>query len=438
MEVASGFVGGGLAGGGEGTRAGNVWDAGTYFAGFGLAVGAALGMTEGLVRKNRVRLWYGFVMGLFLGTVGGYAGGIAGQAIYGMVPLRYASSSNADIVLTLDASQSMGGFLSFGANDRRGRRKKAARQLIARLSSGDRVGVVEFHSFARTLFPLTPLSVPGARGEARRAVNAVGSEGGTSLDAGLTAAFEVLAPSRGDGRPKHVIFLTDGVGEYSPQRFPREATAGVTVHTVGLGNDVDAGLLGAIAASTGGEYYPVSEAADLVAVFDRIFDEHVALTDSAPEDGAAELLTPGWVILALRTVSWGIVGTVIGLGQGVAYNTREDLRACTLGGLGGGLLGGAVFDPVSALTGIGGGLLGRALADGVVGAAIGGSMKLVQGALVDKPERPTTALLDVLPAGRGIRMVTDGTESGLTDREKRGATGLEARRRPRTELEDRG
>src|SRR6476659_5293326 len=34
-----------------------------YFGGFGLAVGAALGMTEGIVRRNRGRTLYGLAMG---------------------------------------------------------------------------------------------------------------------------------------------------------------------------------------------------------------------------------------------------------------------------------------------------------------------------------------------------------------------------------------
>jgi len=68
-----------------------------YFGGFGLAVGAALGMTEGIVRKNRGRVVYGLAMGLLLGAVGGGVGGALGQAIYGLVPLRYASQSKVDL-----------------------------------------------------------------------------------------------------------------------------------------------------------------------------------------------------------------------------------------------------------------------------------------------------------------------------------------------------
>lgn len=405
MEAASGY-----SGHGGGTRTGHLLEMGVYFAGFGLAVGAALGVTEGFVRKNRFRLWYGLVVGLLLGAFGGFAGGLVGQAIYGLVPLRYASQSKADLVIALDSSGSMGRGFFFGS-DPRGKRKKAAGRLVERLSSNDRVAVVEFDDQASVLFPLTPLTTSDARRQARQAIERVDSTGGTSLDAGLSTSFAVLQPTRGDGRDKHVVFLTDGQGQYTPERFGVETTAGVAVHTVGLGDGVDARLLSTIASSTGGTYYPVSDASDLIGVFERIFSEHVEMTAATPDGGPGELLTPRWVLLVLRTLSWGAMGVAIGLGQGVRENTREDLKACALGGLVGGLLGGALFDPVSELTGLGAGLVGRGLADVAVGAMIGGSLRVAQRALVEKPGKPTTTLIALLPEKQGLAALPSGSHS---------------------------
>ncbi|MCB1034862.1 MAG: hypothetical protein KDD47_13615, partial [Acidobacteria bacterium] len=73
----------------DGTRwAEQVWAAALYFSGFSLAVGAALGVTEGLVRRDRFRAVYGLLMGLLLGGLGGIAGGALGQVVYGLVPVR--------------------------------------------------------------------------------------------------------------------------------------------------------------------------------------------------------------------------------------------------------------------------------------------------------------------------------------------------------------
>jgi len=405
MEAVSG-----LTGSGGDTRSGNLVEMGIYFAGFGLAVGAALGMTEGVVRKNRFRLWYGLVVGLVLGALGGFAGGLVGQAIYGLVPLRYASRSKADLVIVLDSSSSMRRGLFFG-NDPRGNRKKAASRLIERLSSSDRVAIVDFDDQASVLFPLTPLTTSDARRRAQQAIERVDSTGGTSLDAGLSASFAVLRPTHGDGRDKHIVFLTDGQGQYTPERFGAETTAGVSVHTVGLGDGVDARLLSSIASSTGGGYYPVSDASDLISVFERIFSEHVAMTAATPDGGPGELLTPRWVLLLLRILSWGAMGMAIGLGQGVRENTREDLKACALGGLVGGLLGGALFDPVSEAAGLGAGLVGRGLADVAVGAMIGGSLRVAQRALVEKPGKPTTTLIALLPEKQGLSRIPSGSQT---------------------------
>lgn len=402
MEVAAIFYP--IAGG---TRVEGLVHMAIYFAGFGLAVGAALGMTEGLVAKERWRLWYGLVIGLLLGAAGGFAGGLVGQAIYGLVPLRYANQSNADVVIALDSSGSMRRRFFFG-NDPWGRRRKAARRLIDRLSVSDRVAIVDFDDDAEVLLPLTSLSNADVRERARQAVGAVDDNGGTSLDAGLAASLSVLASARGDGRDKHVIFLTDGRGLYTANAFPPESKQGIAIHTIGLGQGVDAGLLATIAETTGGSYYPVADASDLIAVFDRIFSQHIEMTETAEGAAERELLTPVWVLLVLRILSWGAMGLAIGAGQGIRENTREDVRACALGGLLGGAIGGALFDPVSELTGLGAGLVGRALADIVVGAMIGGSMRLAQEKIVEASDKPTTTLLSVLPEKRGIVVAEPG------------------------------
>ncbi len=281
--------------------------------------------------------------------------------------MRYASQSNADVVIALDSSGSMRQAFFFG-NDPWGRRRKAARKLVDRLSASDRVAIVDFDEDAEVLLPLTPLSSADARKRAKQAIGAVDSSGGTNLDAGLSASLDALAATRGDGRDKHVIFLSDGQGLYTESAFPPESKQGIVIHTIGLGSGVDAGLLAAIAGSTGGSYYPVANASDLIAVFDSIFRQHIAMTEAAEGEAERELLTPMWVLLVLRVLAWGAMGLAIGAGQGVRENTREDVRACALGGFFGGAIGGALFDPVSEVVGLGAGLVGRGLADVVVGA----------------------------------------------------------------------
>jgi hypothetical protein len=95
----------------------------------------------------------------------------------------------------------------------------------------------------------------------------------------------------------------------------------------------------------------------------------------------------------------------------VRENTREDLRACSLGGLLGGLVGGALFDPVTELVALGQGIVGRGLADLVVGATIGGSMRIAQERLVEASGKPTTTLLAALPEKRGLVVLSSSSRT---------------------------
>jgi hypothetical protein len=393
---------------GAGTRGGDILRMSIYFAGFGLAVGAALGMTEGAVLRRPARLIYGLLVGLVLGAVGGFAGGAAGQFIYGLVPPAYASHAIVDIAISLDASGSMGGLWFFG-NDPRGKRKEAAKLLIDRVPDQDRIAVIEFNSQARMLYPLSLMSSAAARDAAKDAAGRVGAWDGTNLSAGLDTAIQELMAKQEAGRRQYVIFLTDGIGDYTPETARRAHDAGITIYTVGLGKEVSASLLESIAATTGGRYFPVDDAAVLTSLFDQIFTRNIDMASGGALKAGpgSQPLTEPAVLLLLRVVSWAVMGLAIGIGQGVRENTREDLRACALGGLLGGAVGGALFDPVTSLLAFGSGLAGRALADVTVGACIGGSMRLAQAKLVEAPGRATTTLLAMLPKKDALVLAPD-------------------------------
>ncbi len=282
---------------------------------------------------------------------------------------------------------------------------------------------MDFDHVARVHLPLTSLADERARSRVESAIDEVDSDGGTDLGAGLAASFaELQRASASEGRDRHVIFLTDGVGQYSPEVLEAGIAAKATVHTVGLGDGVDAALLTAIATATGASYYAVSDASDLVDVFESVFDQQLAMNAVAAGGERGELLTSGWLLLVVRTLSWGVMGLLIGMGQGLAYNTREDFRACAFGGLAGGLAGGALFNPVSQLAVLGSGLSARAVADVIVGATIGGSMRIAQTTLAES-DNPKTTMLTILPEPpRDAGLRADG--SGNTRLEDRGASHL--------------
>jgi len=375
------------------TLSGNLLRMSIYFAGFGLATGLALGMTEGVVQRRPGRAIYGFFMGMILGGVGGFLGGAVGQAIYSLVPRTHIVHSTSDLAIALDSSGSMR-TLFFLGNDPWGERRSAAKNVIDRLAPTDRVAIVDFDNEAKVVHPLSFLGTDAARKAAKEAVDQIDDTGGTNLSAGLDAAVGELAARKSPGRPRFIIFLTDGQGEYSPESASRARREGIKVYTVGLGADVEANLLGGIAAETGGRYYPVANASELTALFERILRENGG---AMAEKESGESDTNPLLLLGLRILSWAVMGLLIGLGQGVRENTREDLRACALGGFLGGALGGALFDPMVILVKAGGGLAGRALADIVVGACIGGSMRLAQEKIVKASDVELKPILAILP-----------------------------------------
>ncbi len=282
----------------------------------------------------------------------------------------------------------------FWGNDPWGERRSAAKNLIDRLSPTDRVAIVDFDHESAVIHPLSFLGSKTAREAAKSAVGRIDNTGGTNLSAGLDAAIGELAGHRTPERSQFVIFLTDGQGEYSPESAARARQKGIKIYTVGLGEEAQTDLLQSVAVDTGGKYYPVADASELTALFEKIFREHGG---PMVEAETAESDINPLLLLGLRILSWALVGLLIGLGQGVRENTREDLWACAFGGLLGGALGGALFDPVVSLLSAGGGVAGRALADIVVGACIGGSMRLAQEKIVEASGKPTTTLIPVLP-----------------------------------------
>ena len=176
---------------------------------------------------------------------------------------------NIDVLLTLDSSGSM------LWNDPSGIRRTAAKQLIDALVAGDRAGVVDFDSGARMWSALS-----SDFATVKLAVDRIDSSGGTNIGAGVALANRELITN---GDPDHLkvqILLTDGVGSYDHRLTQQAKDAGITIYTIGLGDDVDPNLLAAIATGTGGMYFPVSAADGLPQVFRRIADGGADLTDT--------------------------------------------------------------------------------------------------------------------------------------------------------------
>lgn len=152
-----------------------------------------------------------------------------------------------DAVVVLDTSSSMAEQVA-GGGTKLEAAVAAVDALAGQLTPRDRVALVTFDRAARLAAPLS-----GDPAVLRAALAALPLADGTAIDAGLREARAHLAAAGGaSSRQPAIVLLTDGRAYPStPAAVIAEAdaarAAGITLHAVGLGREVDARLLASIA-----------------------------------------------------------------------------------------------------------------------------------------------------------------------------------------------
>jgi Mg-chelatase subunit ChlD len=142
--------------------------------------------------------------------------------------------------------------------------QQAAKTFVELTDLGqDRIGLVSFASNARVDEPLTQDA-----GRLNAAIDRLSANGGTNIADGILKADQELAEE--EHGLDVLLLLTDGLakGEEAAALARAEAAKqrGVQVYVVGLGSDVNADLLRAIA-STPSNYYFAPTSAELEAVY---------------------------------------------------------------------------------------------------------------------------------------------------------------------------
>lgn len=153
-----------------------------------------------------------------------------------------------DIALVLDTSGSMAG-------PKMDQARKALRFCLANLGAEDRFEIVRFSTEAELLFNGLQAADKEHLDKAEAFVDALKPIGGTAIGEALEKA---LALRKGDdGRPFHVIFLTDGLPTIGETRedpiveaVKKVNGANTRIFAFGIGTDVNTHLLDRIAAET--------------------------------------------------------------------------------------------------------------------------------------------------------------------------------------------
>ncbi len=219
---------------------------------------AAQGLVETYVRD----LGGGF---LYAGGENGYAlGGWQDTTLARLLPVRMEServnkTPSVAMVLVIDHSGSMTGLPMEMA-------KKAAKATLDVLAGDDVVSVVVFDSTPETVVKMQPVR---NRNRIRGLISQVQPAGGTEIFPALDRAYGILSVT--EARKKHVILLTDGK---APSGGIRELVSqmiaeSITVTSVGLGSEIDEGLLKTIAEVGGGRYHEAPDPNSLPRIFTK-------------------------------------------------------------------------------------------------------------------------------------------------------------------------
>ncbi|MCA9148396.1 MAG: VWA domain-containing protein [Planctomycetales bacterium] len=175
-----------------------------------------------------------------------------------------------NVAIVLDKSGSMSG-------DKLAKAKDAAIAAVERLTAEDVVSIVTYDTSVNVLVPATKLS---DRSNVIQQIRQIEAQGSTALHAGVAKGAEELRKFISKDRVNRVILLSDGLANVGPQTpdelasLGRElAQEGISVSTIGLGLGYNEDLMTRLAAASDGNHVFVEKSSDLIAVFNREFND---------------------------------------------------------------------------------------------------------------------------------------------------------------------
>jgi Ca-activated chloride channel homolog len=173
--------------------------------------------------------------------------------------------------------------------------KSAAIATAQLLQGKDYLGVVVFDSSAEWTVPMARLA---SKADVQNRIASIAVGGGTNIWPGMSEARAALA--RTPAKTKHMIVLTDGQSQGSgyPQLASSCKAERITVSTVAVGGDADAGLLQSIATAGGGKFYLSQDPRQVPRIFTQDAMTHlgklVREQAFAPRQAERHPMIAGW------------------------------------------------------------------------------------------------------------------------------------------------
>ena len=181
-----------------------------------------------------------------------------------------AEPAPREVTLVIDRSGSMSG-------EKIAQAKESARQIVSGLRLGERFNIIDYADDIAAFAREPVVKTDETMAEALAYIDAIQPRGWTNLHGALA---EALKAPLADGHLGMVLFLTDGLanrgltGETEIRASAKELnTAGRRVFTFGVGYDVNAPLLDAVAADTRAESTFVLPGEDVEIKVGQVFDK---------------------------------------------------------------------------------------------------------------------------------------------------------------------
>jgi Ca-activated chloride channel homolog len=172
----------------------------------------------------------------------------------------------SNLVLVVDVSGSM------GSDNKIQMLKSAMTNLVAQLTSQDKVSIIAYNNSANIV--LEPTSA-GEKSKIYRAINSLSSGGGTNAAQGLLAGYRLANEAFQQGHNNRIIMTSDGmanVGDVSPEvilaKIKSYKDKGIFLTTVGVGSAMyNDHLLEQLANQGNGQYVYLANQSDIQDTF---------------------------------------------------------------------------------------------------------------------------------------------------------------------------
>ncbi|MEW6433883.1 MAG: VWA domain-containing protein [Myxococcota bacterium] len=198
--------------------------------------------------------------------------GLGRQDVFLTVDLRAvevpgATRAPVNLALVIDRSGSMSGFKLNQA-------KQAARQLVSQLTSADRLAIVHYGSDVKSMDGL--LATPENKQRLLAFIDGIWDDGGTNIGSGLSTGRDLLLAAKSDFRVNRLVLISDGQPTEGVTDFGgltaivRDVrSVGVSVSSIGVGDDFNEQLMEAIAEVGAGAYAYLQDASQLASIFQK-------------------------------------------------------------------------------------------------------------------------------------------------------------------------